>query len=81
MRDPATGTYRVDFDRMMEAMAALSELILTLQGNGDYEGAKRLTEEQGIIREQLATDLERLLGADIPVDIVFRQGADVLGLE
>jgi len=81
VRDPATGTYRVDFDRMMEAMAALSELILTLQGNGDYEGAKMLTEEQGIIREQLATDLERLLGADIPVDIVFRQGADVLGLE
>ena len=81
VRDPATGTYRVDFDRMMEAMAALSELILTLQGNGDYEGAKMLTEEQGIIREQLAADLERLLGADIPVDIVFRQGADVLGLE
>ena len=63
------------------AIESLSRELLTLQGNGDYEGAKRLTDEQGIIREQLAADLERLLGADIPVDIVFRQGADVLGLE
>ena len=81
VRDSATGTYRVDFDRMQDAMTALSEVILTLQGDGDYAGARKLTEEQGVIREQLAADLERLSSANIPVDIVFRQGADVLGLE
>ncbi len=30
-RDEATGTYRVDFERMREAMTELSELLLTLQ--------------------------------------------------
>jgi len=81
IRDPETGTYRADVDRMMEAMASLSGLILTLQGNGDYDGAKGLTDELGVIRSQLGSDLERLAKADIPVDIVFEQGADVLGLE
>jgi len=80
VRDPETGTYRVDFDRMREAMAALSELLLTLQGDGDYAGARRLTEEEGVIRAQLQADLDRLTEASIPVDIVFRQGVAEAGL-
>ncbi|MEQ9006664.1 MAG: Zn-dependent hydrolase, partial [Ekhidna sp.] len=35
-KDEATGKYRVDFEKMREAMDALSEKILTLQGNVDY---------------------------------------------
>ena len=35
-RNDVTGTYRVDFPAMSEAVNGLSELILTLQGNGDY---------------------------------------------
>ncbi|MGH7657672.1 MAG: dipeptidyl-peptidase 3 family protein, partial [Gemmatimonadales bacterium] len=37
-RDSTTGRYRVDFDRTRQAMDALSERILRLQGEGDYEG-------------------------------------------
>ena len=81
VRDPETGTYRVDFDRMQDAMTALSELILTLQGDGDYDGARRLTDEEGVIRPQLKADLDRLTNASIPVDIVFRQGVAEAGLE
>ena len=81
VRDPENGTYRVDFDRMQESMTALSELLLTLQGNGDYEGARRLTEEEGIIRPQLQADLDRLTRENIPVDIVFRQGLAESGLD
>ncbi|MDZ7767713.1 MAG: Zn-dependent hydrolase [Woeseiaceae bacterium] len=80
VRDDETGTYRVDFDRMQEAMASLSELLLTLQGDGDYKGAKKLIAEKGVINEQLQQDLDRLTAASIPVDIVFEQGVSVLGL-
>jgi hypothetical protein len=80
VRDPETGTYRIDFDRMDEAIAALSEVLLTLQGTGDYEGAVNLTHERGVIGPELQSDLDRLTDASIPVDIQFRQGLAELGL-
>jgi len=76
--DETTGTYRVDFERMREAMTELSELLLTLQGNGDHDGAGRLLSEMGVIRPALQTDLDRLADAGIPVDIIFHQGMAVL---
>ena len=81
VRDPETGKYRVDFDRMQEAMAALSELLLTLQGDGDYEGASELLATKGVISSELQGDLDRLTRANIPVDIVFNMGVAELGLE
>ncbi len=80
VRDEASGTYRVDFERMEVAMTALSSLLLTLQGDGDYDGAVRLTADKGVIGDQLQQDLQRLTEASIPVDITFTQGVDVLGL-
>ena len=81
VRDPETGTYRVDAERMTEAMTALSRLLLTLQGDGDYDGALELTSTKGVIGDQLQADLDRLTRAGIPVDITFRQGLAPLGLE
>ena len=80
VRDPETGTYRVDAERMTQAMTELSRLLLTLQGDGDYDGAKALTETKGIITPALQADLDRLAAAAIPVDIVYEQGEEVLGL-
>ncbi|MEN7550633.1 Zn-dependent hydrolase [Rapidithrix thailandica] len=80
VRNPETGTYKVDFDKMEEAMNSLSALILKLQGDGDYEGVNQLMVEKGTIEEELASDLARLSKAHIPVDIVFEQGVEVLGL-
>lgn len=79
-RNPETGTYHVDFAKMKEAMNLLSEEILVLQGNGDYEKAKKMVDESGIINTRLQQDLDRINEAGIPVDIVFEQGPDVLGL-
>ena len=76
-----TGTYRVDFDAMKTAMTDLSALILTIQGDGDYEKAGELLEQRGQVGEQLAADLDALGRAGIPVDVVFTQGKDVLGLQ
>ncbi len=81
VRDPEKGTYTVDFQRMQEAMAELSKLLLTLQGNGDFAGATRLIEEKGIVSAELQADLDRLTAASIPVDVVFNQGLAELGLE
>ncbi len=76
----ADGTYLVDYDKMKEAMNSLSELILTLQGNGDYEGVAKLVKEKGTIGTELQADLDRISTQNIPVDIVFEQGTEVLGL-
>ncbi len=77
-RDEATGRYRVDFEAMRAAVAGLSELILTLQGDGDYEGVAALIEEKGVVPSDLQGDLDRLDAAGIPRDIVFEQGVSVL---
>jgi hypothetical protein len=81
VRDAESGRYSVDFERMREAMAELSRLLLMLQGDGDYEGALELTNSKGVIGEQLQADLDRLMRASIPVDITFNQGVAELGLE
>ena len=80
-RDAETGKYRVDFERMASAITDLSRLLLTLQGDGDYEGARDLLETKGIISDGLQADLDRLTSAGIPVDITFQQGVAELGLE
>ena len=79
-RDPDTGHYRTDFEAMQTAMTDLSRILLQLQGDGDYEGAKKLLAEQGVIPAQLQDDLDRLEQAAIPVDITYTQGKAQLGL-
>ncbi|MCA1799020.1 MAG: Zn-dependent hydrolase [Xanthomonadaceae bacterium] len=78
-RDP-DGRYRVDFERMQDAVGALANRLLVLQGDGDHAGAGRLLAERGVIGTDLQRDLVRLEEAGIPVDIVFEQGPGVLGL-
>ncbi len=73
-------TYRVNPEKLEAATASLSEKILTLQGDGDYEGVAELVRSKGLIKSQLQKDLERLNEAGIPVDIVFEQGVEVLNL-
>src|SRR5690606_11813001 len=79
-RDAETGRYRVDFEKMRAAMNDLSAKLLTVQGDGDYAEAKRMTDTLGLVKPELAADLERLDAAGIPVDIRFEQGLEVLGL-
>lgn len=79
-RDQASGHYRIDFDKMALAVNGLSAKILTLQGDGDYAGAKALQDELGQVGPALQADLDRLQQQNIPVDIVLKQGREVLGL-
>lgn len=77
-RNESDGTYRVDMENMKAAIVSLSRTILELQGNGDKAAVARLSQETGVIRSQLQSDLDRLTELGIPVDIVFRQGMEYI---
>jgi hypothetical protein len=79
-RDEATGSYRINLTEFEQAVKELSHKLLTLQGDGDYAAVQAFVSEMGTVGPQLQADLDRLASANIPVDIVFEQGADVLGL-
>jgi hypothetical protein len=74
------GTYTVNFDKMKLAVESLGGMILSLQGDGNYNKVKELILTKSVIPAQLQSDLEKLKSASIPVDIVFEQGKSQLGL-
>lgn len=79
-KNQETGLYKVNFDNLSKATADLSELILKIQGDGDYEACQALLNKYGQIGEELQADLDALSQAGIPVDIVFEQGPSALGI-
>jgi hypothetical protein len=79
-RDPESGTYRVNVAQFEQAIKDLSRELLVLQGNGDYDAVAAFVEKYGKVGEQLQADLNRLDALSIPVDIVYLQGKEQLGL-
>jgi hypothetical protein len=63
----ADGTFAVNASRVREGITGLTRDIMTIQGHGDYAGAKALGDRLGNVRPVVAKALERL--AAIPVDI------------
>jgi hypothetical protein len=76
----ADGTYSVVEAKMKGAIDELCALILRLQGDGAVEEVRTLMARKGVVGETLQRDLDRLSKAAIPVDVVFEQGLDVMGL-
>ncbi|MBN1338872.1 MAG: Zn-dependent hydrolase [Bacteroidales bacterium] len=74
------GKYLIDMEKMKEAATGLTNLILKIQGDGDYDAAKKLVDEKGVIGKILQDDLNSLNDKGIPVDIIFSQGPGMLGL-
>jgi hypothetical protein len=77
----SNGHYKVNFEKFWTAMNELSNLILTLQGNGDKTGVENLQKEKAIVKPDLQNDLNKLQEKGIPVDVYFEQGLGVLGLK
>src|SRR5262249_39932109 len=69
--DEKTGQYGMDIVKFREGVRALSELLLTIEGRGDYQAGKHLIQEQGRLDDKTVAGLKRLAG--IPVDIEFKQ--------
>jgi len=65
---------------MKEAINSLSDLIITIQGDGDYDRASAMLKQYGVMDEGLKAALKKIEDKDIPVDIVFEQGTEILGL-
>ncbi len=74
------GTYAINMEKMKAASAKLTQKILKIQGDGNYEVAKEWIETSGVIKPQLQADLDRVNDMGIPVDITFKQGPKMLGL-
>lgn len=72
-RDAASGKYKVDFPKFEAGMNALAAKILTIQGDGDYNGLGAFQTQYGAISAELQRDLDRLKAKGIPVDITFEQ--------
>lgn len=75
------GTYKVDFVKFEDSMNKLSNLIITLQGNGDKAAVEKTQREKAVITPELQADLDKLTKKGIPVDVVFEQGVDILGVK
>ncbi len=65
--DPATGRFGVDEARFPAAIRDLARALLTLEAEGDHEGATRFLAEYGGMPDEVAGALARL--RDVPVDI------------
>ena len=79
-RDPDSGKYRVNVVEFEQAIKDLGHDLLVLQGNGDYDKVAAFVAEKGNVSAQLQADLNQLDAISIPVDIVYQQGREVLGL-
>jgi hypothetical protein len=63
----ADGIFTVDIDKMKSAVAELDHDLLTLEAQGDYDGARKMLDELGVVRPTLKKALDSL--QDIPTDI------------
>ena len=76
----ADGKYVIDVDKAREAARGWAAIIIAMEGEGDAAAAKAYSEKNGKISADLQRDLDAIRDANIPRDIVYKQGADVLGL-
>lgn len=67
-----SGDYVVDFDKTEAAVTELASRVLTIQGDGDREAARQLSEAYGTASETLLLDFAAMKRARIPVDVRFQ---------
>lgn len=65
--DEQTQKFRVDQAKVKDAIKDLANLLLTIQAEGNYQAAKNLINDYGVMTESMQSALDKL--GDIPVDI------------
>ena len=55
-------------------------IVLQRLASGNFAAAEKWITDMVVVKGDLAQDLKRLKTANIPKDIIFKQGAEVLGL-
>ena len=67
----ADGTFSVDQSKMRSAVESLTRDLLTIEAEGNYEGALKLLQQFAIIRPVVARSLARLTHIPIDIEPVF----------
>ncbi|KAI7866685.1 uncharacterized protein EV154DRAFT_532503 [Mucor mucedo] len=67
--DGETKLYRVDFEKIREAVSDLTRDILILQGDGDKQAVDAFVKKYGVLHQDTKDALQRIDHAGIPVDI------------
>ena len=75
------GVYHINYEKAKAAVASWADVILTTQGDGNFEFAEKFAKENGIIKPEMQQDIDRINNSGIPRDIRFREGLEVLGLK
>ncbi len=76
----ANGKYVINVEAARQAAREWASIIIAMEGEGDAVAAKAYTDANGKIGAELQQDLDAIRTANIPRDIVYKQGAQVLGL-
>ena len=61
------GTFAVNWDKIKAGVEGLTREIMTIQAEGNYEKAKELTAQLGVVRPEVQAALDKL--KSVPVDI------------
>ncbi len=72
------GFYTIDTEKTKIASDSLARLIITIQGDGDYERAGEIMDKYLVETDELKADIQKLSDANIPVDVIWSQGVDKL---
>ena len=65
------GRYEVNFDKIKQAVRDLDHDLLTLEATGDYNGAKRMLDQLGVVRPPMEKALSGLNGIPVDIEPVF----------
>lgn len=74
------GKYVINVEKAEAAMKSWAAMILRVEGEGDYDFAKKYAAENGKVRADLQADLNKIAQNNIPRDITYNQGLKALGL-
>lgn len=76
----AQGKYVIDVEKARAAAREWASIIIAMEGEGDAVAAKAYSDKNGKVGADLQKDLDAIRDANIPRDIVYKQGTAVLGL-
>ena len=65
------GTFSVDLNKVKSAVADLDHDLLTIEAQGDYNGARKMLDSLGVIRPGVKRALDRLAGIPTDIEPVF----------
>ena len=65
------GTFALNIEKFKHGVRDLDHDLLTLEAKGNYEGAKKMLDEMGVVRPALRGALDSLQGIPTDIDLVF----------